>query len=61
MLTNKVWYVRLQSREKGGGTGEGCVCVGGGGSALFSQQACSDRGLVAQTSVCVCSHSRESI
>lgn len=50
MLTNKVWYVRLQSREKGGGTG---VCVGGGGSALFSQQACSDRGLVAQTSVCV--------
>lgn len=44
MLTNKVWYVRLESREKGGGTGAVCVgvrvCGGvGRGSALFSQQA----------------------
>lgn len=51
MLTNKVWYVRLESREKGGDTGVVCVCGGecmcggervwggGRGSALFSQQA----------------------
>lgn len=51
MLTNKVWYVRLESREKGGGMGVVCVGVsvcggvsvwgggGGRGSALFSQQA----------------------
>lgn len=33
MLTNKVWYVRLESREKGGGTR---VVVGGRIGAVFT-------------------------